>query len=48
MFSAIAFTFTFFQCPHSCELFMEKLGLLGQLQQNLWRRGEIYSFVIVV
>ena len=42
MFSA--FTFTFFQCPHSCELFLEKLGLLGQLQQNMWRRGEIYSF----
>ena len=40
MFSA--FTFAFFQFPHSCELFLEKLGLLGQLQQNMWNWGDIY------
>ena len=29
---------------HSCELFLATLGPLEQLQQNMWRRGEIYSF----
>ena len=35
---------TFWPIFHSCQLLVEKLGLLGQLQQNMWRRGEIYSF----
>ena len=38
----------FYRFSYSCELFLEELGLLGQLQQNMRWRGEIFSCYILI
>ena len=38
----------FHRFSYSCELFLEELGLLGQLQQNMRWRGEIFSCYILI